>query len=159
VNVPSRSIRWCAPMLLTSLALSLGAVRVPDADARGFHFGRDRWFSGGGGQPIVGLKQAERSAFEAVEDDDADAVTEYLRRQGDPHVRNERAETLLEVAAYRGHWRVLQAMLRYPVPVSGDEVDAALLAAKKGEQEGRNTTRVVQLLQSQAEATETAPAP
>jgi hypothetical protein len=158
VIVPSSTTRRCALMFLAMIGVSLGAVCVPYADARGFHFGRvPHW--GSGGTPVVGLTQAERSAFEAIDRDDADAVTEYLRRNGNPHVKNERDETLLEAAAFQGHWRALQTMLRYPVPISADEVDAALLAAKKGRQEGRDTNRVLELLKSQVEATDTAPAP
>ncbi len=154
--VRSRSRNCCALKYLVSVGLALGAIRIPHADARGFHFGRVPYW-GSKGNPVVGLTQAERSAFEAVDHDDADAVTEYLRRQGNPHVKNEREETLLEIAAYQGHWRALQAMLRFPVPVTGDEVDAALLAAKKGEQDGRDTSRAVRLLKAQLAPAEGAP--
>lgn len=157
-----QSIRRGALICLASVSLSLGAGTVPVADAGGFHFSFGPPVIlgfGGKNARAVGLRLSEQAAFEAVEHDNVDEATEYLRRNGNPQIKNETNETMLEVAAYKGNWRVLQAILLYPVPVSGEDIGAALVAAGNGGQNGNDTRRVVRMLRSQVPDTEPAPVP
>ena len=99
-----------------------------------------------GGRKLVGLTQPERAAFDAAADGNAEGVKEFLRHHGNPSVRNEANESLLEVAAYAGSWTVVDAILLYPAPVTDDQVRAAHAAAAKGAANGRDTARAAERL-------------
>lgn len=96
--------------------------------------------------PVIGLTQRQRTVFEAAATDDVDVVREYLRSGGNAAVRDDANRTLLQVAAHAGSWRVIDAMVSYPVWVSPESLRESLDAAAQGAAEGRDTTRAANRL-------------
>lgn len=94
----------------------------------------------------IGLTERQRAAFEAAAADDADALTEFLRAGGNAAVRDDANRTLLQVAARAGAWRVVDALVSYPVWVSPETLQESLDAAAQGATEGRDTTRAASRL-------------
>ena len=94
----------------------------------------------------IGLTERQRAAFEAAATDDADAMTEFLHRGGNAAIRDDANHTLLQVAARAGSWRVIDALVSYPIWVSPETLRESLDAAAQGAAEGRDTTRAVRRL-------------
>lgn len=89
----------------------------------------------------IGLTERQRAAFEAAATDDADAVREFLKRGGNATARDDANQTLLQVAARTGSWRVIDALVSYPIWVSPEALQESLDAAAQGAAEGHDTAR------------------